>query len=128
MTAAVTFEELTAGTVLGSRDMEVTARDLAAFDGLALPPHGPVPPGVAVALLMRGYMNILPHRPPGNIHASLRLEWGAPLALGDRLTLSLRCREKERRKGRPWVLFESVLAKADGTFVLAGVKWMVWAA
>jgi hypothetical protein len=125
----VTFDALTAGALLGSCGMEVTAPEVTAFAALLprRPAAGTVPPGFAVALLMRGYMRILPERPPGNIHASLRLAWGAPLRLGDHLIFSLRCREKEWRKGRAWVLFDSLLAKADGTPALAGAKWMVWA-
>ena len=130
MTEAVTFDALTAGSCLGSCAMAVTACDVAAFDGLLPRPAvpGSVPPGFAVALMMRGYMSILPRRPPGNIHASLQLEWGVPLTIGDRVRLSLRCAGKEWRRGRPWVRFESMLERADGALVLAGTKWMVWAA
>jgi len=87
----------------------------------------PLSPGLAVALMMRAYMRLMPIRPPGTVHASQKIRLGVSLVAGDRVTVRLRCVEKERRKERGWVRFETEIRSQLDALVLAGEQWMVWA-
>ena len=125
----VTYDRVVAGEAIGSCCFEVTGRDIADYRAIAGTSdlELPLSPGLAVALMMRAYMRLMPKRPPGTIHASQKLTLGAPISPGDRITVALRCVEKERRKERGWVRFESEMRNQRDQLVLLGDQWMVWA-
>jgi acyl dehydratase len=124
----VTYDRLAPGETVGRLSLDVTAADIEDYRAIAGTEDLPLPlsPGLAVALMMRAYMRLMPRRPPGTIHASQRIRLGAPLAAGDRVTIALRCMEKERRKERGWVRFETEIRNQSEALVLAGEQWMVW--
>ena len=125
----VTYERLTPGESIGSLSLDITTRDIDDYRAIAgaADLELPLSPGLAIALMMRAYMRLMPTRPPGTIHASQKIRLGVPLAAGDRVTVALRCLEKERRKERGWVRFETEIRNQTGALVLAGEQWMVWA-
>jgi hypothetical protein len=125
----VTYERLVPGETIGSLTLDVTPEDIADYREVVGMPdlELPLSPGLAFALMMRAYMRLMPRRPPGTIHASQKVSLGVPLAAGDRVTMVLRCVEKERRKARGWVRFETELRNQAGALVLAGEQWTVWA-
>jgi hypothetical protein len=124
----VTYERLVPGAKIGNLSLDIAASDIDDYRsitenaGLALP----LSPGLAVALMMRAYMRLMPERPPGSVHASQKLRLGVPLAAGDRVTVELRCLEKERRTERGWVRFETEIRNQASALVLAGEHWVVW--
>jgi acyl dehydratase len=124
----VTYERLVPGSTIGSLSLDIAAADIGDYRSITQEagPGLPLSPGLAVALMMRAYMRLMPDRPPGSIHASQKLRLGVPLAAGDRVTVELRCAEKERRKARGWVRFETEIRNQTRTLVLAGEHWVVW--
>jgi len=125
----VTYERLVPGEAIGSVTLDVTPEDIADYREAVggLDPEPPLSPGLAIAMMMRAYMRLMPRRPAGTIHASQKLSLGIPLAPSDRVTMVLRCAEKEQRKGRGWVRFETELRNQAGALVLGGEQWVVWA-
>lgn len=127
-----TFDRFEAGALIGTSVLPVTDSDaerwMALFpraDGAPRPDR--LPAGLAVALMMRGYMNILGDRPPGNVHAEQTLAWGEPIRPGGEVVVSLRCLAKDLRNGRRWVMFENRVTAASGLLHLQGRMRMLWA-
>lgn len=125
-----TFSELTEGMRLGRTRLALSAADLALWrevagdDGSAREFHAP---GLIAALMMRGYMRILPRRPPGNIHAHQTWDWLRPVPRTlEALELELHCESKDLRAGRRWVQFGSELRAGDEAYVRSRTR-MVWA-
>lgn len=77
--------------------------------------HAPVvPPGLwgvwgRAAYLVENAM------PPGGVLAGEDLEYHAPLAIGQQVTIQARVTDRYVRKERPNVVFESVITDAAGT-------------
>jgi acyl dehydratase len=88
---------------------------------------GTVPRGCLLALFMRGYVEAVAPRPPGNIHANQKVRWHGTARYGDTVTVGLRCLGGELRRGRPWVRFGGALAGPGGP-VLDSELEFVWAA
>jgi acyl dehydratase len=124
----VTYERLVPGATIGSLSLDIMAADIEDYRSITeeAGPGLPLSPGLAVALMMRAYMRLMPKRPPGSIHASQKLRLGVPLTAGDRVTVELRCAGKERRKARGWVRFETEIRNQTSALVLAGEHWVVW--
>jgi acyl dehydratase len=122
----VTYERLAPGEKIGSLSLDITAADIEDYRAIMGMEDMPLSPGLAVALMMRAYMRLMPKRPPGTIHASQKIRLGVPLAAGDRVTVALRCVEKERRKERGWIRFGTEIRNQSEALVLAGEQWMVW--
>ncbi|MGH6883699.1 MaoC family dehydratase [Hypericibacter sp.] len=124
----VTYERLMPGAKIGSLSLDIAAADIDDYRRITAGTdlELPLSPGLAVALMMRAYMRLMPERPPGSIHASQKLRLGVPLAAGDRVTVALRCAEKERRKERGWVRFETEIRNQASALVLASEHWVVW--
>jgi acyl dehydratase len=122
----ITYDRLTPGETVGRLSLDITASDIEDYRAIAGTEDLPLSPGLAVALMMRAYMRLMPKRPPGTVHASQKIRLGVPLAAGDRVTIELRCLEKERRRERGWVRFETEIRNQSEALVLAGEQWMVW--
>lgn len=125
-----TFSELSEGARLGRTALEISASDVALWrqvggdDDAGRDFHAP---GLIAALMMRGYMRILPRRPPGNIHAHQVWDWVRPVPRAlDSLVLELRCESKYLRGERRWVHLGSELRAGHETYVRACTR-MVWA-
>ncbi|SMF30442.1 hypothetical protein SAMN06265365_1207 [Tistlia consotensis] len=86
-----------------------------------------VPRGCLVAVMMRGYIEAVTPRPPGNIHAGLLLRWHRTARPGEDATVALRCLDKWQRKGRLWLRFGAGLSTGAGP-VLDSEMEFVWAA
>ena len=124
----LTFDRLPVDQLLGTRRYAVDGELLAAWEGF-LPPEtadAPLPPGLAVALSMRAYIEVTAPRPPGNVHAGQTYRLGRPLRRGDEADVAVRCLGKEERKGRLWARFGTDL-RAGGDAVLLGEMTMIWA-
>ena len=126
-----TFDRFEAGALIGTSVLPVTGTDAerwtALFPRAGAPQPDRLPAGLAVALMMRGYMTILSDRPPGNVHAGQTLVWGEPIRPGGEVVVSLRCLTKELRNDRRWVTFENRVTATTGQLHLHGQMRMLWA-
>lgn len=103
-----TFDSFEPGTLIGETELQLDDTLLSSWDGIGQGRTGDhLPPGLLVALLMRGYGQVVDRRPPGNVHAGLEMDFLDDRLDGDRLRVTVRCAGKELRKGRRWVHFES---------------------
>lgn len=87
------------------------------------------PRGLLLALAMRGNLSIVTPRPPGNVHASSVLRWGAVSAsIGEPLIVRVICLMKTIAKERRWITLQVDLLNRDDGLVLSNELKMVWAA
>lgn len=101
-----TFDSFQPGALIGETEVRLDDTLKASWEGIGqLPPDGRLPPGLLVALLMRGYGQVVDRRPPGNVHAGLEIDLLDDRLEGDRMRVVVRCADKELRKGRRWVHF-----------------------
>lgn len=125
-----TFDRFQAGQALGSHREALGDAELAEW--LALFPDDRdflpwMPPGLAVALVMRAYMRVLAHRPPGNLHAGQELEIARMAAMGTPLTTALACGGKTLDRGRRRVTLDATTSGDDGTLFYRSRLTMIWA-
>lgn len=62
-----------------------------------------VPPGMLSVITLLAYTNVITPRPPGNIHAGQRFDVVRLPRRGETLSTTIRCEDKQVRKGRRWV-------------------------
>lgn len=122
------FDDFRPGSALGHLAIPLDAMRLAHWAAIYGEPAvaGRVPSGMLVAAMMEAYLTAIQPRPPGNIHASQKLTFGAPAAPGDRLDAEVTCLWKEVRRERRWVAFGVTLRSGDRD-VLSGEIRTIWA-
>lgn len=59
--------------------------------------------GMAVIAMMRGYLNLVTPRPPGNVHARQQLRMHATPQRGESIRIAVHCTGKEIRRERKYV-------------------------
>lgn len=87
-----------------------------------------LPAGMVSMVALRAYMTLLDQRPPGNIHAVQTMRIERLPAIGTPLETELRCRSRELRNGRRWVIFDTSTRTLDGSPCFEGSMTMLWAA
>ncbi|MCH8504884.1 MAG: hypothetical protein LAT50_11245 [Ectothiorhodospiraceae bacterium] len=102
-----TFDDFQPGKAIGETVISLTPELLSSWQQAAPDSSGEhLSPGLALALLMRGYGLGVDRRPPGNGHAGLEMEFLHGTLEDDELRVTVCCAEKELRKGRRWVRFD----------------------
>lgn len=126
-----TFDRFEPGALVGSVDLPVLEEDVARWMALFPSPQGGagdrLPAGFSVAMMMKGYMRILDHRPPGNVHAHQSLVWGPMIRRGGLVSMRLVCLNTEMKSERRWITFDARLSSMDGVLHLSGEMRMLWA-
>jgi acyl dehydratase len=84
--------------------------------------------GLLVAHVMRAYMRIMPERPPGNVHARQRYQFGRGLRHGETLVTEFHCAGRQLKGERRWVNLRSRALDASGECLCRGEMSMLWAA
>lgn len=130
MQARWTFDRFEPGQRLGTHREALGPADLE--DWFAIHPGDRdflprMPPGLALALVMRAYMRVLGDRPPGNIHAGQDLDILRLPGAADPLTTTLTCAETSLAGGRRRVAFDTVTTGDDGGCVFRSRIAMIWA-
>ena len=126
----LTFDTFEPGRAMGSHAIAIDE----ALVGLwhRLYPYddagGLMPPGMASVVTMRSYMAILTPRPKGNVHAGQTMQIVRLPRIGERLTTTISCRDKELRKERRLVHFLTETRVADGVLAFHGTTTSIWAA
>ncbi|HEY9273215.1 hypothetical protein [Achromobacter sp.] len=131
MSTLYTYDSFTPGTMLGDWEEPLDARLLALWERL-FGSHAQDAParqaGLAVALMMRAYLNVVTPRPPGNIHARQALSvLGLPQA-GERIRSTVRCIGKEMRGERRYLQLEVAGEGAARRPLYTGRMNLIWAA
>lgn len=128
----LTFDRLSAGELLGSTVLTFDAAWLEhwerLFPGSVSAAGNHLPSGLAVALSMRGYIELLGDRPKGNVHAGLQLVWGDPIPRSTDVVARLLCARKELKNERRWVWFDNELMSRHGALHLKASMTLLWAA
>ncbi len=125
----ILFDDFEPGTQIGSQSLHI---DEAMFDlWVSLYPNDaacrPVmPPGMMAMVVMRGYMYVIPQRPPGNIHAEQRIDLVQLPKIGDTVTTIYHCERREERVGRKWVYLTSDTADESGKLLFSGRMTTIW--
>lgn len=91
-------------------------------------PAGVEAAGVALALMMRGYLSVVAPRPPGNVHASQRLQLSALPRPGEQVCTLVACAGKEIRRERRYVEIDVSATGTGQRPLFAGRLTLVWAA
>lgn len=131
MSALYTYDSFTPGSVLGEWEEPLDARLLALWErlfGQHAQDAQARQAGLAVALMMRAYLNVVTPRPPGNIHARQALcVQGLPRS-GERVRSTVRCLDKEMRGERRYLRLEVAGEGATGRPLYTGRMNLIWAA
>jgi hypothetical protein len=123
------YDDFVPGQVLGNAtyrlDPAVVAqwRRLFPADDLGeLMPHGMV-----AVVSMRAYGDVVPRRPPGNIHASQHFDLFRLPRIGGKLVTTMTCAAKEIRRERRRVTLAMETRGAEG-LLFTGRMTVLWAA
>jgi len=85
-------------------------------------------PSMISLVTMRAFMQVLPKRPPGNIHAAQKFAIARLPGPGEILTTTVRCTAKEIKKERRWVTFRTETVDAARKPLFSGEMRLIWAA
>lgn len=127
----LTFERFVPGAEIGRFTERIGAEVLARWRALYpwdAPAGDRLPNGLATVLLMRGYMNTLSPRPPGNVHARQTLALHSAPRVGEAVTTTYRCAGKEMRRERRYVEVDAQARGEDGRLLFDGRMTLIWAA
>ena len=84
--------------------------------------------GIAVAMMMRGYLGVVTPRPPGNVHARQRFTLEALPEPGEPIRTTVTCLSKELKRERRYVDLEVRGTGMAGRPIYAGILTLIWAA
>ena len=85
-----------------------------------------LPPSMISAITMRAFLSTVQPRPKGNIHGTQEFTVHKLPKLGDVITTTTICRNKETRKNNNWVYFETQSRDQDGTLLFTGLMGIIW--
>lgn len=84
--------------------------------------------GIAVAMMMRGYLGVVTPRPPGNVHARQRFTLEAIPRQGESIRTVVTCLSKEIRRERRYVELGVSGTGDGGRSIYTGTLTLIWAA
>lgn len=94
----------------------------------AVVPGTVVPPAVYPVLFLRALRRAMGGIPPGSILAKQELEFGAPVRVGDIVSITTWVGDKYVRRERPYAVIDFEITRPDGQVALTGRKIIVWPA
>ncbi|MBC9177270.1 hypothetical protein [Pseudoroseomonas ludipueritiae] len=127
--ATMLYGDFTPGLGMGSAAYRLDAEAVARWRRLfpddetgELMPHGMI-----AVVSMRAYGEVIPLRPPGNIHAAQHFELLRLPRIGEELVTSVSCLSKEIRRGRRRVTVTTE-TRGSGGPAFRGRMTVLWAA
>lgn len=125
----MTYAMFEPGRVMGQSRAVFDAAQLEAWRELFPEDDAPgvMPQGMVAVIAMRAYAEVVQPRPPGNIHAAQRFELHRLPHVGETLTTTITCVEKEIRKERRRVTLQMDCAGSGGP-AFRGRMTVLWAA
>jgi hypothetical protein len=127
----MTFADFEPGKTLGRRDFNLTEEMIGLWTGLfpddrrSLPF---MPPAMIAMVVMRAFIEILPDRPRGNVHAGQKFWISRLPQLQDGMTTTFRCLGKEEKGNRRWLTFGSDTVDTADRPLFRGQMTTIWAA
>ncbi|MCD0502284.1 hypothetical protein [Bordetella petrii] len=131
MTKPYTYDAFVPGTILGHWEEPLDDRLVATWGrlfGKHPQDHDAQWTGLAVALMMRAYLNVVSPRPPGNIHAQQALSIRNLPRMGEIVQSRVQCLDKEIRRERRYLHLEVSGTGAQGRSLYTGRMQLIWAA
>lgn len=131
-TPTLTFDGIVVGAVYADRTFEVSLKAAVAYLAAVSDEGVPAAPVEEVPIMMPASWTVPRvsfegcRIPSGGIHA--RQVWHSfhPIASGESVRVVTKAREKYHYRNRPYVVFESTIANAEGTIVARGEMTIVW--
>lgn len=127
----ILFADFQPGAEMGRKSDVLSARQLEEW-GELYPSDRPVgeeaPMGLATVLMMRAYLEVVSPRPPGNLHVRQDLQICAPVRVGEEVTTTVTCLDKELRKERRVVRLAVSGTGANSRSLFDGIITLFWAA
>lgn len=128
----LTFERIVPGAVYAEREVEVSRAAVAAYASALAAGTGMVPDAEGIPFLMAASWTVPRvafsswRVPPGGLHA--RQTWSGlkPVLPGTRVRVRTSAKETYRAKGRPYVVFESVVEDLEGVPLARGEMTILW--
>lgn len=114
------------GQALGVYDESMALAWRRLFGQAAAP--GAEAAGIAVALMMRGYLSVVSPRPPGNVHVGQGLRLHALPQAGEQVRTVLACAGKEIKRERRFVEFSATATGQHERPLFDGHLTLLWAA
>ena len=84
--------------------------------------------GIAMAMMMRGYLGVVTPRPPGNVQSRQRFTLDAPPQPGEAIRTVVTCLSKEIKRERRYLDLEVGGTRARGPPRNHGKLSLIWAA
>jgi hypothetical protein len=131
MSAVILWDDFQPGATLGEITQVYDASLSSAWQGIfgkegaGKPAEGA---GIAVAMMMRGYLGVVTPRPPGNVHTRQRFTLEAMPSHGDPIRTVVTCLGKERKRDRRYVEFDVRGTGIGGRAIYNAVLTLIWAA
>lgn len=94
-------------------------------DGAGGPAEGA---GIAIAMMMRGYLGVVAPRPPGNVQARQRFTLEAVPRPGEAIRTVVTCLSKEIKRERRYLDLEVRGTGTGGRAIYGGILTLIWAA
>jgi hypothetical protein len=132
--APILYEDFVPGALMGERvevyDAEQAKRWQSIFGDEPEEGANGAAEGASMAVIgmMRGYLNAVTPRPPGNVHARQNLKMRAIPTPGESMRIVVRCSGKALRRERKYVELTVQGTGARGRTVFDGVLTLIWAA
>ena len=117
------FAGFTPGAEIGAREYQLDQGVLDAWIELfPADANGDLmPAGMVAGVTISAYSSILQPRPKGNVHGAQRFEIKKLPKVGDQLTTSLSCLNKELKGARRWVYLKTETRFANGDLAFSGL-------
>lgn len=131
MKPPILWEDFQPGALLGEitqafePSLATAWRDIFGHDSAGGPAEGA---GIAVAMMMRGYLGVVTPRPPGNVQARQRFTLNAVPQQGEAIRTVVTCVSKEIKRERRYLDLEVRGTGAAGRAVYTGTLTIIWAA
>lgn len=129
MTAVLTFDSFTIGVPIGTERLTLSQDWVNEWFRIYRPgqPADQITSGFLMAIMMRGYMKIVAPRPPGNIQSRHCIIFQDTARIGDKIDVTLTCKDKTLSKDRRWITFGGSMFKNTAPLLTVEMEFL-WAA
>ncbi len=126
----ILFDDFVPGALMGERDEVYDAQQAARWQALFSSQGSDAAEAASMAVvnMMRGYLNLVTPRPPGNMHARQRLHMRNLPEPGETIRIAVRCLSKEVRRERKYVELQVSGAGQQGRALFDAQLSLIWAA
>ncbi len=126
----ILFEDFVPGALMGEREEVYDAAQAARWQSLfgGSGDDAAEAASMAVISMIRGYLNLVTPRPPGNVHARQQLRMRGLPQPGESIRVAVRCLGKEVRRERNYLELEVSGSGAQRRALFDAQLTLIWAA